>query len=73
MKRAATKNIVEEIVQKNIVFILLTMNVSRRLPDGSFNDAEVLNKSQIYVNLISITIERSIGENPLNCWEALTY
>jgi hypothetical protein len=25
------------------------MNVSRRLSDGSFNDAEVLNKSQIYV------------------------
>lgn len=27
----------------------MTMNVSRRLPDGTFNDAEVLNKSQVYV------------------------
>lgn len=30
--------------------IIPTMNVSRRLSDGTFNDAEVLNKSQIYVN-----------------------
>lgn len=29
--------------------IIPTMNVSRRLSDGTFNDAEVLNKSQIYV------------------------
>ena len=29
--------------------IIPTMNVSRRLSDGSFNDAETLNKSQIYV------------------------
>lgn len=29
--------------------IIPTMNVSRRLPDGSYDDREVLNKSQIYV------------------------
>lgn len=29
--------------------IIPTMNVSRRLPDGSHDDREVLNKSQIYV------------------------
>ena len=30
--------------------IIPTMNVSRRLADGTFDDREVLNKSQIYVN-----------------------
>ena len=46
------------------------MNVSRKLPGGERVDEERVNKSQIYVN-ISITIEQSIAENPLNCWEAL--
>ena len=31
--------------------IIPIMNVSRRLPDGSSNDDEVLNKSQIFVNV----------------------
>lgn len=38
--------------------IIPVMNVSRRLPDGTTNDAEVLNKSQIFVNFLgqSVTI-----------------
>lgn len=49
------------------------MNVDRRLPDGTRDDNEVTNKSQIYVNfLISVIIKKLIIENLLNCWEALT-
>jgi hypothetical protein len=43
------------------------MNVSRRLPDGSKNDAEVLNKSQIYVTTAGwrnsfARLKRFVGE-----------
>lgn len=49
--------------------IIPTMNVSRRLSDGSFNDEEVLNKSQIYITTAGLKILRP-RINYFNCWDA---
>jgi hypothetical protein len=37
--------------------IIPTMNVDRRLPDGTRDDNEVTNKSQIYVNFLVKTLQ----------------
>ena len=52
--RRATGGLVEEciLVDQQMLneIIIPTMNVNRRLPDGSRQEAEVVNKSQIFVN-----------------------
>ena len=51
--RRATGGLVEEVILVDGTIlnevIIPTMNVSRLLPDGSRNDEEIVNKSQIYV------------------------
>lgn len=50
--------------------IIPMMNVSRRCLDGTVQNDESLNKSQIYVNFYSINIKKLILANLLNCGEA---
>jgi hypothetical protein len=69
--KRATGGLMEEVIlidpiQLNEV-IIPTMNVDRRLPDGSRNEAETVNKSQIYVTTAGwknsfARLKRFVGE-----------
>jgi hypothetical protein len=37
--------------------------------DGTTQESETLNQSQIYINLISIIVKKLAKANLLNCWE----